>query len=76
MKRVVVIEEEGGVYRVRRADGRVGQSLGLERALEKSVHQDDGPPGLWLFHTAEVLEDLLGPKRESGGQIHEGVVSA
>ncbi len=71
MKRVVVIEEEFGRYRVSTQNtGATGATL--ESALGKIA---TGAPDEYVYHASEVLEGLLGPKSEGGGQIHTGVVS-
>ena len=73
MKRVIVIEEEFGQFKVStKLTGASGATL--ESALGKLAV---GAPDEYVHHAAEVLEPLLGPKDDgaSGGQIHTGVVS-
>lgn len=70
-RRTLTIEEEHGIYRVRRADGSLGAhgSRSLERAIITAatlagVAEDGELEVRSLFEVGELFETLLGPKRD------------
>ena len=71
MQRKVVITEEHGFYRLQSTSGveATGPSV---RAVMRSAEQQVRIRQPSVF---EVIELLLGERREDGGQIHTGVVS-
>jgi hypothetical protein len=68
LQRKVIITEEFGVYRLQTTGG-IDTAGSLETALERAGLED-------VAGIAEIVETLLGPKREGGGQMHTGQVSA
>lgn len=61
MRRAVVIEEQYGLFRVIRGDSVLGNGLTLEKALAKAA---PSAPLDAVFNAAQVVEPLLGEKRE------------
>ncbi len=71
--RKFVITEEYGQYRVMNDDGTVDtHGATLESALSKAALD---APADYLLHAAELLEPMLGRKRDGGGQIDTGIVA-
>lgn len=57
-RRALLIEEQFGLYRVRRGDEVLGTGTTLERALERATLGQ--APAEAVFKTSEVIGSLLG----------------
>jgi hypothetical protein len=73
MKRRLIIEEEFGVYAIKRGDDtlRTG-STSLEKTLEAAAQSQGATftDAHSSFDVAELIETLLGPKREESELVH------
>lgn len=67
MANSIDISYSNGIYTIRSGTQTVGQGRALETALENAVNSE--PPPEYLFHTAETLLNIMGPPRESHGQV-------
>lgn len=65
-RRSITIEEEHGVFRVRRQAEPLGVARTLESALIKSAQRTGirFVESLNLFEASELLDELMGPRRE------------
>jgi hypothetical protein len=72
VQRRVVITEEFGVYRLQTTGGIDVSGPSTENVLVKAGIEFVE----YLPAVAQAAETLLGEKREGGGQIHTGQVSA
>lgn len=61
-RRALVIEDQFGIYRIKRGDEVLGSGATLERALVKATAGQAPPNATYL--TAEVIEPLLGERVE------------
>lgn len=61
-RRAILIEEQFGIFRIKRGDEILGSASTLERALDKAT-LGQAPPNR-VFEAAEVIEPLLGERRE------------
>lgn len=67
MANSIDISYSNGIYTVRAGTSVVGRGRTLETALENAAGGE--PPPDWLFGAAQILEGIMGPPRESHGQI-------